>query len=315
MTFQAVTVLAILLACVVSFMSGRVRVDIIALVALAVLAITGLVTPREALSGFSSPAVVTVGGMFVLSGGLIRTGVAGLLGQRLVRVAGGGELRLVLVVMFTAAILSAFMNNVAVAALLLPVVMDISRSTGISPSRLLMPLAYSTMLGGLTTLIGTPPNILAAEALRDQGMRPFGIFDYTPLGGAVMLVGVVFMALVGRWLLPGSDPAHASEAGAKREEAGDLAELYELRDDLFVVGIEAESPLAGRALAESRFGSALDLNVGLSLGRVGRTWRPPRRRCSGPATGCWSWDSSSGSRSSTADGSWRSRRTVWLSSG
>ena len=270
MTFQIAAVSAVLVGCVILFVSGRFRVDVIALVVLAVLAITGLVTPREALSGFSSPAVVTVGGMFVLSGGLIRTGVASLLGQRLVRVAGGGELRLVLVVMFTAAILSAFMNNVAVAALLLPVVMDISRSTGISPSRLLMPLAYSTLLGGLTTLIGTPPNILAAEALREQGMRPFGVFDYTPLGGAVMIVGVGFMALVGRRLLPGRDPVHGSEVGARREAAGDLAELYGLRDDLFVVGIEAESPLAGRALAESRFGSALDLNV-VAILREGRT--------------------------------------------
>lgn len=267
MTPQIALVLAILGVCLVLFVSGWVRMDLVALLVLTTLAVSGLVTPSEALSGFSNPAVVTVWAVFILSGGLSRTGVANVLGRQVVRVAGGGEFRLVLVIMLTAAVMSAFMNNVGVAALLLPVVMDISRSTGIAPARLLMPLAYSSLLGGLTTLIGTPPNILVSEALREEGLRPFGLFDYLPVGGPVMLAGVLFMAVIGRRLLPARDPARDAETGPGRGERRgprdrtDLAELYELREELFVIRVSPDSTLAGRPLAESRLGAALDLNV------------------------------------------------------
>ena len=267
MTPQIALVLAILGVCLILFVSGWVRMDLVALLVLTTLAVSGLVTPLEALSGFSNPAVVTVWAVFILSGGLSRTGVANVLGRQVLRVAGHGEFRLVLVIMLTAAVMSAFMNNVGVAALLLPVVMDISRSTGIAPARLLMPLAYSSLLGGLSTLIGTPPNILVSEALREEGLRPFGLFDYFPVGGAVMLVGVLFMAVIGRRLLPARDPARDAESVLRRgERTGprdptDLAELYELREELFVIRISPDSTLAGRPLAESRLGAALDLNV------------------------------------------------------
>ena len=276
MTLQIALVFAILLASLVLFIGDWIRIDLVALLVLAGLAISGLVSPREALSGFSSPAVVTVWAMFILSGGLARTGIAGRLGDQLLRVAGQGELRLVLVIMLTSAFLSAFMNNVGVAALLLPVVMDISRSTGISPARLLMPLAYSSLLGGLTTLIGTPPNILVSEALRDQGLRPFALFDYSPVGGAAALAGILFMALVGRRLLPTresqqapseavdaavADLAPEAAAASGRPSAADLEELYELHEELFTIPVAADSPLVDKPLAESRFGAALDLNV------------------------------------------------------
>jgi di/tricarboxylate transporter len=288
-TLQILLVFAILLASLVLFIGGWIRIDLVALLVLAVLAISGLVSAREALSGFSSPAVVTVWAMFILSGGLARTGIAGRLGDQLLRVAGRGELRLVLVIMLTSAFLSAFMNNVGVAALLLPVVMDISRSTGIAPSRLLMPLAYSSLLGGLTTLIGTPPNILVSEALRDQGMRPFGLFDYSPVGGGAALVGVLFMAFVGRRLLPGREsPRAAGEAAVAAGAAAaagaalptgppsapDLEELYELHEELFTIPVAAGSPLVGKPLAESRFGAALDLNV-VAILRNGETLFAP----------------------------------------
>ena len=140
--------------------------------------------------------------MFILSGGLTRTGIANILGHRLLRVAGRRESLLVVIIMVVAGGLSAFMNNVAVAALLLPVVMDIARKTGHSPSTLLMPLAYGSLLGGLTTMIGTPPNILVSEALRENGLPPFSLFDFAPVGLVVMAVGVGFVVLVGTRLLP-----------------------------------------------------------------------------------------------------------------
>jgi di/tricarboxylate transporter len=257
MTFQIALVMAILALTVALFVTERLRVDVVALLVLGGLALSGLVTPAEAVSGFSSPAVITVWAVFILSGGLSRTGVASLIGRQVLRLAGTGELRLMSVIMLTAGVMSAFMNNVGVAALLLPVVMDIARRTGHPPSRLLMPLAFGSLLGGLTTLIGTPPNILVSDALRDYELRPFQLFDYTPVGLVVMLAGVAFMALVGRHLLPARDLA--KEFAAPNQ--ANLEEVYDLHERLFVMRLPADSVLVGRTLSESRLGSALGLNV------------------------------------------------------
>ncbi len=249
--------LTILALAVILFVTERLRVDLIALLVLGGLALAGQVTPAEALSGFSNPAVVTVWAVFILSGGLSRTGVAGLLGRQVLRVAGQGEVRLILVIMLTAGLLSAFMNNVGVAAMLLPVVVDIAQETGRSRSKLLIPLAFGSLLGGLTTLIGTPPNILASDALRDFGMPPFRMFDFAPVGLVVMFVGIVFMALVGRRLLPDRD-ATRSLVGSGRATLG---QVYGMRELLFVVRLPPGSRLVGTTLAQSRIGSALGLSV------------------------------------------------------
>ena len=148
------------------------------------------------------------------------------------------------------------MNNVGVAALLLPVVMDIARRTGRAPSKLLIPLAFSSLLGGLTTQIGTPPNILVSAVLEQHGLEPFQLFDFTPVGGVVVLAGIAYMALVGRKLLPSRRAADQSASGEV-----DLDRVYGLRDGLCVLEVPEDSPLAGKSLAESRFGSALGLNV------------------------------------------------------
>jgi len=144
-------VLFILAVSVVLLITEWIPMEVTALLALGSVALTGLVKPVEALSGFSNPAVVTVWAVFILSGGLTRTGVANIIGRFVLRLAGGGETMMIIVIMLTAGVMSAIMNNVAVAALLLPVVMDIARHTGRPPSRLLLPLAYGSLLGGLTT--------------------------------------------------------------------------------------------------------------------------------------------------------------------
>ena len=257
MTFDIALVLAILTAAVVLFVTEKIRVDLVALLVLATLAITGLVSPTEALSGFSNPAVVTVWAVFILSGALARTGAAGVVGRQVLRLAGQSQTRLILIIMLTAAILSAFMNNVGVAALLLPVVMDLARRTGHPPSKLLMPLAFGALLGGANTLIGTPPNILVSDIAQDYGLRPFGMFDFAPVGLAITLAGTAFMTLVGQRLLPGRDIA--------RELTGpgstDLGEFYALGERLFIIELPPDSGLAGHTLMESRIGSVLGLNV------------------------------------------------------
>jgi len=271
MTPEIALTLAILTIAIILFVSERLRIDLIALLVLASLALTGLVTPTEALSGFSNPAVVTVWAVFILSAGLSRTGVANAVGRHVLRLAGSGEVRLLVVIMLAAGVMSAFMNNVGVAALLLPVVMDIARRTRRAPSRLLMPLAFGALLGGLTTLIGTPPNILAADALRDAGLTPFSLFDFVPVGGAIMLAGVAFMALVGRHLLPERDMASQSAA----ENGVELGEVYGLEQRLSLIRLPLHTPLAGKTLAESRIGTALGLTV-VGVIRNGQTELAPR---------------------------------------
>jgi di/tricarboxylate transporter len=270
MTFQIALVMAILALTVALFVTERLRVDVVALLVLGGLALTGLVTPAEAMSGFSSPAVITIWAVFILSGGLARTGVASLIGRQVLRLAGTGEMRLMTVIMLTAGVMSAFMNNIGVAAMLLPVVMDIARRTSHPPSRLLMPLAFGSLLGGLTTLIATPTNILVSDALRDYDLRPFQLFDYAPVGLAVMLAGVAFMALAGRHLLPARDLA--KEFAGSRQ--ADLEELYNLRERLFVMCLASNSAFVGRTLGESRLGSALGLNV-IGITREGQTQLSP----------------------------------------
>jgi di/tricarboxylate transporter len=270
MTLQIAIVFTILGVAVVLFVTERLRVDLVALLVLVSLVLTGLLTPAEALSGFSNPAVVTVWAVFILSGGLSRTGVAGVVGHQVLHLAGRGEVRLLIVIMLTAGVMSAFMNNVGVAALLLPVVMDIARRLGLPPSKLLMPLAFGALLGGLTTLIGTPPNILVSDALRDYGFRPFKLFDYAPVGLAVMLTGIAFMALVGRRLLPVRDLTKA----LTNANQSDLKQMYDLQERLFTIRLPADSTLFGKRLAESRLGSTLGLNV-IGIVRNGRTLLSP----------------------------------------
>ena len=273
MTGEIVILLVILAAAVLFFVTGWLRVDLVALLVLISLALTGLAAPSEALAGFSNPAVVTVWAVFILSGGLSRTGVAGMLGRRILRVAGSGEFRLTLVIMVTAGVLSAFMNNVGVAALLLPVVMDIVRRTGCAPSKLLMPLSFGCLLGGLTTLIGTPPNILVTNALRSYGLEPFRLFDFTPVGLAVMFAGIVFMALAGRHLLPSRHPAKENPIHSGIACHDPRA----LRDHLFIVHVPEHTVLEGRSLGESRLGAGMGLNV-IALLRGGNTLLAPDAR-------------------------------------
>ncbi len=270
MTPQIATILGILLVAIVLFVTERLRVDLVALMVLVALAVTGLVTPAEALEGFSNLAVVTVWAVLILSAGLARTGVAGLLGGHVERLAGKSEARLIAIIMLTAGALSGFMNSIGVTALFLPVVVDIARRTGRPPSKLLMPLAFAALLGGLTTLIGTPPNILVSEALRQYGLRPFGMFDYTPIGIAVTLAGVVFVVLVGRHLLPARDIKEA--AAGERAAPG---EFFGLRERLFVAHVPPGSPLSGKTLVESRLGSALGLNV-VGVTHKGQTQLAPK---------------------------------------
>ena len=270
MTIEIIIVLGILAVSVILFITEWVGMDVVALLVLGALAISGFVTPAEALSGFSSPAVVTVWAVLILSGALARTGVASLIGQRLMRLAGDSEVRLMVIIMLTVGVLSGFMNTIGVVSLFLPVVLDISRKKRQPPSKLLIPLAFAALLGGLNTLIGTPPNILIAEALKNASLRPFSMFEFMPVGISVLIVGTIYMTLIGRHLLPSLDTTR--ELGSMNER--DLKSVYELHERMVMLNLPKGSILNGKTLAESRLGSVLGLNV-IAILRNGQTHLSP----------------------------------------
>ncbi len=268
MNLDIIMVLAILGMAMLLFATNWVRMDVVALLVLCVLAITGLVGAEEAIAGFSHPAVITVWAMFILSEGLTRAGIADALGRRVIGVAGTGEVRLVVTFMLLAGVLSGFMNNIGVAALLLPVVVGVARQSEIAPSRLLMPMAFGCLLGGSLTLIGTPPNLLVSAALGEAGFPEFGFFDFAPIGIPILLAGTAFVALVGPYLLPDRDPM--SRSGKSR----DLRHLYSIEERIFAVRVVEDSLLVGKRIADTGLTSAAGLMI-VALTRAGQTQALP----------------------------------------
>ena len=257
MTPSIVLTLGIIIVAVVLFATEKLRVDVIAMLVLITLALTGLVTGADVFAGFSNPAVITVWAVYIVAGGLFRTGVADYLGRQITNLAGTSEPRLIAVIMLTCGFMSAFMNNIGAVAMLLPAVAGISRQSKIPLSRLLIPLSFASLMGGNMTLIGTPPNVLAASILSERGLDSFSFFDFTPMGGIVFATGVLFMVFIGRHLLP---MRQVSEAQLSARE---------LRQYVSEVRILPQSPLSGLSLFEARLGADYDLSV-LGIVRDGR---------------------------------------------
>ena len=196
MSIQQAVIFATLLLTLVLFVAGRWRYDVVALLALMIVTLTGLVPPERAFSGFGNPAVITVAAVLVLSRGLQNSGIVDLIGERLLRLRGGVTVQLAALTGIVAA-LSAFMNNIGALALVMPVALQVARRRGVPNSVFLMPLAFASLLGGMTTLIGTPPNIIAASFRAQTGRPPFAMFDFTPVGLGVALAGLLFISIVG----------------------------------------------------------------------------------------------------------------------
>lgn len=240
--------LGLIAAALALFASEVMRPDLVALVVALTLVLTGTITPAEGFSGFANPAVITVIAMFILSAGLIRTGVADALADLITRLGGSNPVLLTLAVMLTVGVMSAFMNNIGATAILLPAMFAIGKKAGYPPSKLLIPLSFGSLLGGLTTLVGTPPNLLCSMALEEAGFAGFRMFDFAPTGLAVMLSGALFMALVGRHFIP-------------VREQEDLSRSYTITDYLTEVVVPDKSPLVGKTLAEAQLPSRYGLTV------------------------------------------------------
>jgi di/tricarboxylate transporter len=264
MTLDIALTLLIILGALILFATEKLRVDVVALMVLITVGVLGLVPADKLFSGFSNSAVVTVWAVYMVSGGLFKTGVANAMGSGILRVAGNTESRLIGTIMLTVGVLSAFMNNVGATAMLLPAVVGISRVTKVAVSKMLIPLAFASLLGGAMTLIGTPANILATGILAARGLPTFGFFEFTPMGIVVLTTGVLYMVLIGRHLLP------------VREGPGSKQEDYNIRDYVTEVRVSPVSSLIGKTLLESRLGRDYDLSV-LALQRENGD-RPPLNR-------------------------------------
>ncbi|MFO8034970.1 MAG: SLC13 family permease [Candidatus Bipolaricaulota bacterium] len=271
MDTQMLATLAVVVVAMLLLLSDRVRPDLIALSVVVVLAGAGVLSSREALSGFSSPAVITILAIFIIAEGLNRTGVTQQVGRLLLRLGGGSEGRLVVAVMVAGAFLSLFMNNIAAAAVLLPAVTGAARRAGVKASRVLMPLAFSTMLGGMATLL-TTMNIVVSSILQEHGEPGYGLTDFALVGLPIVAVGVAYMGLWGRRRLPDRSPDEGLWSLPRHEK--DLLDVYRLGERLFRARVTPGSYLIGKRIAESTFREVYGLTV-VAVERKGKLLTSP----------------------------------------
>ena len=252
MTGDALVVFVILGVTVALFVSDRIRLDLVAVMSLLALVLSGILTPAQALAGFGDSVVIMIAGLFVVSAGLFRTGIANRLGRWLSRAAGTSERRLLVLVMLVTGILSGFVSSTGTVAVMLPVVVSLAWRAGISPSKLLMPVAIASLLGGMLTLIGTAPNVVVSQQLQAQGLPGFNFFAFTPLGLTMLLLGLAFMVAVGRHWLPERAPVSegARDGAVATATLVELAERYGLPTRLFRTTVPADSDLVGLTLGE-----------------------------------------------------------------
>ena len=258
MTPDQIITLIIFISAVILFATNRIRADLVAIMVMVTLGLVGIVQPSEAFSGFSSSAVMTILGISMISIALQLTGATNSLSKIIHKVGGRNENLLVLMVTLFAALVSLFMNNIAAVGVLLPAVMSLSRRSKVPPSRLLMPLAYGTILGGMATLL-TTSNIIVSGALKDAGLPHFGMLDYFPIGGPVMIVGILYLAFVGIRLLPSR--TSASNIEDKREFTEKLSDLYQVRKNLVKIEILPGSTMADRSIEDGHWYNQVHINI------------------------------------------------------
>src|SRR5262249_31485441 len=250
MTHQMWLVLAILAIAVALFAWGHPRADIVGLLVVAALMASGVLTPTEALSGFGSPVVILLAGVFIVSAGLCHTGVTQRLGDLIVRAGGGNETRLVALIMLLAGVIGSVLNSSAIVAMLIPVVLTISNKTGLNRKRMLMPLCVAVMISGMMTLIASSPNIIIENIIRERGVNPpLGFFSFTTFGVVTLAISMVFMLLVGRNLL---SRERTEKTGTESPSAFDVIYSYGLKERWHLLHVRADSPLIGESVAAAR---------------------------------------------------------------
>ncbi len=241
--------LILLVVAVVLFATEKIPVDVVGLILVIGLILTGVLTAQEGLAGFGDNIIITIGGLFILTGGLVKTGLVDLMGRRLYKVAGNNELFLTALIMIVAAALASVMKNTTTTAMMLPVVIGLADRAKIPPSKLLMPLAFGAILGGSCTLIGTSTNLAVSSAIQRYGMEPYTMFELTFVGAITAILGIGYMLLFGTKLLP------------KRGGEDSLTEQYSIREYVTEVIVLPNSPFVNKTLGEADINRELDLSV------------------------------------------------------
>lgn len=263
--YRMLITLFILILASVFFVSGKVRSDIVALCSLIALMVTGVLTPEEALSGFSNNVVIMMIGLFVVGGAIFQTGLAKMISSRILKLAGNSEIRLFLLVMIATSAIGAFVSNTGTVALMLPIVVSMAHNAGINSSRLLMPLAFASSMGGMMTLIGTPPNLIINDTLAGAGYGPLSFFSFTPVGIICVVTGILVLLPLTKWFLGKTEKQDMKASSGKT--LGQLAKEYGLSSNLFRLRAQHGSKATGKTIIELDVRKIYKINV-LEIRRV-----------------------------------------------
>ena len=254
-----IATLIILLISAILFVSGKVRSDLVAICALLALLLCQILTPAEALSGFSNTTVIMMVGLFIVGGGIFQTGLAKMIGSKVMSLAGNSETRMFLLVMLVTGTIGAFVSNTGTVALMLPIIVSMATGAGKSPRRFLMPLAFASSMGGMMTLIGTPPNLIVSDTLANAGYEPLGFFSFLPVGLVVLGTGILFLLPMTKLLTPKEKQADDKKSGKSFKE---LVSEYGISSTLFRVHVKDEaSAVIGKTVAELNVYRNYGLNV------------------------------------------------------
>ena len=244
---------------VVFFVWGKVRSDIVALCALIALLICHILTPAEALSGFSNSVVIMMAGLFIVGGAIFQTGLAKMISSRILKLAGKSETRLFLLVMIVTSAIGAFVSNTGTVALMLPIVVSLAAGAGVNSGRLLMPLAFASSMGGMMTLIGTPPNLIIQDTLTGAGYEPLGFFSFLPVGLVCVAVGVLVLLPLTRIFL--SEKGKKDDRASSGKSLSQLVKEYSLADNLFRLRVTGSSDVAGKTVVDLDLRNRYGLNL------------------------------------------------------
>lgn len=255
-----ITTLIILPLSAVFFVNGKLRSDLVALCALVLLIVFNILTPEEALSGFSNPIVIMMVGLFVVGGAIFKTGLAKMISSKILRLAGKSELKLFILIMMVTAFIGAFVSNTGTVALMLPIVVSMAASANISPGRFLMPLAFASSMGGMATLIGTPPNLVVDEVLSNAGFTDLSFFSFTPIGVICVLIGLVVLIPLSKFFLVKKEDGKDTKTTTGHSPK-ELAKKYQLSDNLYRIQIRPGSRIGGKKLQELNITQAYNLSI------------------------------------------------------
>lgn len=249
MDVQLTLTFLILGATIFAFVTNKIRADLVAIVSLLAFVITDILTPAEALAGFSNSVVLMIAGLFVVGAGILRTGLAGMAGQLLLKWSGNSELKLFVLLLIIVGTVGAFMSNTGTVALMMPIVVSIAISMKVSPSQFLLPLSYVASLSGLMTLIASPTNLIVNQLLVDRGYNKLAFFEITPIGIVGMIAGISYLVLVRNILLPKDQNRTQTNEGYKLSPKK-IMKQYDLNNRLFKISVPEDSPIIATSLVE-----------------------------------------------------------------